>query len=140
MLTQFVLTSILLHTIHFVGDYYFQPWWMKLEKVENTDVLSVHAFFYFCIMFLGLFPFMSIWGWKPIMIYSMFNAIAHWIVDYISSKILSDVGNDIEVDPDDSKPLTRRVDLWKPICFLGVDQLAHHACLIGLMPILFMGP
>ena len=70
---------------------------MKLEKVENTDVLSVHAFFYFCIMFLGLFPFMSIWGWKPIMIYSMFNAIAHWIVDYISSKILSDVGNDIEV-------------------------------------------
>ena len=83
---------------------------------------------------------MSIWGWKPIMIYSMFNAIAHWIVDYVSSKILSDVGNDIEVDPDDSKPLTRRVNLWKPICFLGADQLAHHICLIGLMPILFMGP
>ena len=83
---------------------------------------------------------MSIWGWKPIMIYSMFNAISHWIVDYISSKILSDVGNDIEVDPDDSKPLTKRVNLWKPICFLGADQLAHHACLIALMPILFMGP
>ena len=83
---------------------------------------------------------MSIWGWKPIIIYSMFNAICHWTVDLISAKIISNVGDDLKVDPDTSKPLTKRVDLWKPICFLGADQLVHHACLIALMPILFMGP
>jgi len=134
---MFILVSILIHTVHFVGDYYFQPYWMKLEKVEHTDVLSVHAAFYAIILFLGLIPLVSLLTFDGIMLYATVNGILHWCTDLVSAKLISATGDDLEVDPDESKPLSKRVDLWKPICFLGADQLVHHACLIATLPILF---
>ena len=90
--------------IHFVADFIFQTDTMAINKSKSNKWLGIHAFTY-CIPFV-------IFGWQ----YAAINGIAHFTVDYMTSRGTSKLWNANERH-------------WF-FALIGFDQAVHVTCLI----------
>jgi hypothetical protein len=62
---------------HFIADFIFQSDQMAINKSKSIKYLSLHVFIYsVCFLYIG---------WK----FALINFLAHWIIDFITSKINS---------------------------------------------------
>lgn len=125
------MVSILLFTyvlvLHYLGDYIFQPYWVSVEKSENLKILLYHVFIYTAILYSGL---IFVVGLKSVLVFSGITFALHFMVDFLTSRIISDNSSNLRLDPDVSKPIHKRLKLWGPISLLGFDQLLHQVCLL----------
>lgn len=91
--------------LHFLGDFIFQSDRMALNKSKSEAWLTLHVFTYCAV--LAVFS-----NWK----FWLFNFVAHYITDWISSRATS--------------------SLWKQekrhafFVVIGADQAVHLACLV----------
>tara|TARA_R110000824_G_scaffold3750_2_gene17847 strand:- start:2319 stop:2594 length:276 start_codon:yes stop_codon:yes gene_type:complete len=77
--------------------------------------------------------------WKVALLYSAVNAVLHFSVDFITSRVITAQAKTVILDDSDGaveKPLFERVNLYLPTVLLGIDQLFHQACLIATLPLL----
>lgn len=124
---------IIIFLLHFIGDFIFQPYWMKIKKSRQSSVMLLHILLYTSVLMVGL----SIFYPNPVAIsYAFINGIIHFIVDYASSRVISTSSRELVVR-EGPEPLYERVDMHVPILFLGVDQLLHHISLIATWYLLF---
>lgn len=99
------MVTLLLMTLHYVGDFLLQSDWMATNKSSSFKALSAHVAVY-SLMFL---PF----GWE----FWSVTFVLHWITDAVTSRI------------------TARLWLaderhWF-FCMIGADQLLHLYMLVG---------
>jgi len=113
--------------LHYFGDYIFQPYWVSVEKSENLKILLYHVFIYTATLYLGL---IFVVGLKSVLVFSGITFALHFMVDFLTSRIISDNSSNLRLDPDVSKPIHKRLKLWGPISLLGFDQLLHQVCLL----------
>jgi len=113
--------------LHYLGDYIFQPYWVSVEKSENLKILLYHVFIYTATLYLGL---IFVVGLKSVLVFSGITFALHFMVDFLTSRIISDNSSNLRLDPDVSKPIHKRLKLWGPISLLGFDQLLHQVCLL----------
>ena len=113
--------------LHYLGDYIFQPYWVSVEKSENLKILLYHVFIYTAILYSGL---IFVVGLKSVLVFSGITFALHFMVDFLTSRIISDNSSNLRLDPDVSKPIHKRLKLWGPISLLGFDQLLHQVCLL----------
>jgi hypothetical protein len=113
--------------LHYLGDYIFQPYSMSLRKSEDYMVLLYHTIIYSGTIYAGL---LLVVGVQEALLFSTATFVAHYVVDFITSRIISDNSSALRLDPDVKKPIHKRLELWGPISLLGFDQLLHQACLL----------
>ena len=113
--------------LHYLGDFVLQPYWMSVQKSESYKVLFYHIFIYSLTIYIGLLLVVDI---KYAIKFSIISGVLHYFIDFFTSKIISDNSLDLELDPDEKKPMYKRLKLWAPITLLGFDQLLHQACLL----------
>ena len=121
--------------LHFVADFILQPYWMSLEKADNMSPLILHIIIYTVVLFFGLW---AVTGFVKSLQFSLFSAALHFCVDFITSRAISDNSGSLKLDPDESKPVHRRLQLWGPITLLGFDQLLHQVCLAYAVHLFFL--
>lgn len=120
--------------LHYLGDYIFQPYSMSVQKSEDYMMLLYHTIIYTGTIYLGL---LLVVGVKEAITFSVITFFAHYVVDFVTSKVISDNSSGLRLDPDNSKPIHKRLRLWGPISLLGFDQLLHQACLLIAAQIAF---
>ena len=120
--------------LHYLGDYIFQPYWLSVQKSESQKMLLYHVFIYTSVLYLGL---IFVVGLKKVLVFSGITFALHYIVDFVTSRVISDNSSSLTLDPDASKPVHKRLKLWGPISLLGFDQLLHQVCLLIAMFIAF---
>jgi hypothetical protein len=113
--------------LHYLGDYIFQPYSMSVRKSEDYMVLLYHTIIYTGTIYAGL---LLVVGVQEALLFSTATFVAHYVVDFITSRIISDNSSALRLDPDVKKPIHKRLELWGPISLLGFDQLLHQACLL----------
>lgn len=113
--------------LHYIGDFILQPYWMSLQKSENFKILLCHVGLYTLVMYVGLIFTIGI---VPAFKFAFLNGLLHLLVDYVTSKIISDNSSELLLDPDQTKPIHKRLQLWGPISLLGFDQLLHQSFLL----------
>jgi hypothetical protein len=113
--------------LHYLGDYIFQPYSMSLRKSEDYMVLLYHTIIYTGTIYAGL---LLVVGVQEALLFSTATFVAHYVVDFITSRIISDNSSGLRLDPDVKKPIHKRLELWGPISLLGFDQLLHQVCLL----------
>lgn len=77
---QYVI--ILIIWLHFIADFIMQNDKMAINKSSSDKWLAIHSFIY-------VIPFFM-FGWQ----FMLFNAIAHFVVDYITSRGTSKLWNE----------------------------------------------
>jgi len=128
-----VFALIVIFILHFIGDFIFQPYWMKIKKSRQSSIMLMHILLYTSVLTVGLSIFYS----NTLAIsYALLNGVIHFLVDYASSRIISNSSRELIVR-EGSEPLYERVDMHVPILFLGVDQLLHHVSLIVTWYLIF---
>jgi hypothetical protein len=120
--------------LHYLGDYIFQPYWLSVQKSESQKMLLYHVFIYTSVLYLGLIFVVEL---KSVLVFSGITFALHYIVDFVTSRVISDNSSSLVLDPDASKPVHKRLKLWGPISLLGFDQLLHQACLLIAMFVAF---
>ena len=100
---------------------------MSVQKSEDYMVLLYHTIIYSGTIYAGL---LFVVGVQKALLFSTVTFVAHYMVDFITSRIISDNSSGLRLDPDSSKPIHKRLQLWGPISLLGFDQLLHQACLL----------
>ena len=113
--------------LHYLGDYIFQPYSMSVRKSEDYMVLLYHTIIYTGTIYAGL---LLVVGVQEALLFSAVTFVAHYVVDFITSRIISDNSLALRLDPDVKKPIYKRLELWGPISLLGFDQLLHQTCLL----------
>ena len=113
--------------LHYLGDYIFQPYSMSVQKSENHMMLLYHTIIYTSTIYLGL---LFVVGVNKAITFAVFTFLAHYVVDFVTSRVISDNSSELRLDPDISKPIHKRLKLWGPISLLGFDQLLHHVLLL----------
>ncbi len=105
--------------LHFVFDFIFQSHWMATNKSKNNKALVAHVSVYsiglLIIAFNYCLPFYYLFPWV------VFNAVAHFITDYFTSRASSKrFGND-----------------WHDFfCVVGGDQVIHYLTIFGSMKLM----
>ena len=124
---------IVIFILHFIGDFIFQPYWMKIKKSRQSSTMLLHILLYTSVLTVGLSIFYS----NAIAIsYAVLNGAIHFLVDYASSRVISSSSRELIVR-EGPEPLYERVDMHVPILFLGADQLLHHVSLIVTWYLIF---
>ena len=100
---------------------------MSVRKSEDYMVLLYHTIIYTGTIYAGL---LLVVGVQEALLFSAVTFVAHYIVDFITSRIISDNSLALRLDPDVKKPIYKRLELWGPISLLGFDQLLHQTCLL----------
>ena len=113
--------------LHYLGDYIFQPYRMSVQKSENYMMLLYHTIIYSSTIYLGL---LLVVGVEEAITFSVLTFLAHYVVDFVTSRVISDNSSELRLDPDSTKPIHKRLRLWGPISLLGLDQLLHQVCLL----------
>jgi len=120
--------------LHYVADFIFQPYDLSVEKSESYTALFSHVTIYACTIYLGLLLVADI---ECALKFAGLNFIFHFLVDWSTSRVISDNSSRLLLDPDDTKPIHKRLKLWGPISLLGFDQLLHQALLLIAAYIVF---
>jgi hypothetical protein len=120
--------------LHFLADFVLQPYWMSVEKANNMTPLILHIIIYTAVIFFGLW---AIVDFQESLLFSLFTGALHFVVDFGTSRIITDNSDTLKLDPDESKPVHRRLQLWGPITLLGFDQLLHQTCLAYAVHLFF---
>lgn len=112
---------LIICTAHFLADFVFQMRWMAVNKSSSLLALLLHIVQYTVVLALVAWPFL-VWSenYFPDGRFGFWiaaNAAMHLLVDFVTSQITKFAH--------DSK---RDKLFWATI---GVDQLAHQACLFG---------
>lgn len=99
--------------LHFVFDFIFQSHWMATNKSKSNKALLAHVSVYaigLTIIAMNCLPPIYIFPWV------IFNAVAHFVTDYFTSRASSkQFGNN-----------------WHDFfCVVGVDQVIHYLTLFG---------
>ncbi len=102
---------ILIIWIHFISDFAFQSDQMALNKSENINWLGIHCMVY-------SIPFLII-GLE----FALITCGAHFIVDYITSKI--------------TKYFWEKNERHWFFVTIGIDQAIHLTCLILTLKFLY---
>jgi len=113
--------------LHYLGDYIFQPYSMSVQKSENHMMLLYHTIIYSSTIYLGL---LFVVGVKEAITFAILTFFAHYVVDFVTSRVISDNSSELRLDPDSTKPIHKRLKLWGPISLLGFDQLLHQTLLL----------
>ena len=132
MVTMFFAYILLLH---FLADFVLQPYWMSVEKANNMSPLILHIIIYTAVIFFGLWAAV---GFQESLLFSLFTGALHFVVDFGTSRIITENSDTLKLDPDESKPVHRRLQLWGPITLLGFDQLLHQTCLAYAVHLFFL--
>jgi hypothetical protein len=132
MVTMFFIYILLLH---FLADFVLQPYWMSVEKANNMSPLILHIIIYTAVIFFGLWAAV---GFQESLLFSLFTGALHFVVDFGTSRIITENSDTLKLDPDESKPVHRRLQLWGPITLLGFDQLLHQTCLAYAVHLFFL--
>ena len=98
-------TILILVFMHFVADFMLQNDYMAHNKSSNSWILSLHVGIY-------AVPFL-IFGWQ----FALFNFVAHWITDFITSRI--------------TKKLWAMEESHWFFVVIGFDQALHMTALFG---------
>ena len=97
------INYILIIWIHFIADFILQSDKIAINKSKNIKYLFYHCFVYSIPMLL--------FGWK----FAIINGVAHFLVDFITSKITFYLWN-----------INQRHWFFTTI---GLDQAIHITCL-----------
>jgi len=81
-----ITTIILIFWLHFVADFVLQSHEMSQYKSESNLWLGYHVIVY-------SLPFWIVFGFK----YAILNAVLHFLVDYVTSRVNSHLWNNGEV-------------------------------------------
>lgn len=101
MYNQIVVAFIMLMFIHWIGDFVYQTDEMAKGKSTPMVWLFKHCFMYTVILMIGTI--------NPM--FAIFNGMAHFVVDYFTSKLNSWLWN--------------KGDVHNFFCCIGLDQLIH---------------
>jgi hypothetical protein len=113
--------------LHYLADFIFQPYELSIRKSESYFALLNHVVIYTCTIYLGLLFVVSL---ECAIKFAALNFIFHFLVDWATSRVISDNSSRLLLDPDASKPIHKRLQLWGPISLLGFDQFLHQAGLL----------
>lgn len=91
--------------LHFLGDFVLQSDMMAKEKSTSCKWLTIHILHY-------ALPFLLVFGWK----YTLINSLAHWVVDYFTSRMTSKAWAEKKVH--------------KFFVIIGFDQAIHMTTLL----------
>ena len=105
---------LLILVTHFVADFLCQTEWMALGKSKTWTPLLAHVLVYTLVLSLAGFYLLGAAG----ILYACINGVLHGLVDYYSSRAM--------------RAAHAAGDSRRFFAYLGLDQLAHQACLIGL--------
>jgi len=105
---------LILLVAHFVGDFVLQFEKMATLKRKSLFWLSFHVSVYTATLFLFCLFLMDV---RMAAIYAILNGIAHWIVDFFTSKI--------------NFKLSQHPKKHAFYIGLGFDQLIHQCTLIA---------
>ena len=89
--------------LHYLGDYIFQPYSMSVRKSEDHMMLLYHTIIYSSTIYLGL---LLVVGAKEAITFAVLTFFAHYVVDFVTSRVISDNFSELRLDPDSSKPYT----------------------------------
>lgn len=121
-------TIIFVLFLHLIADFVLQPNWIQTDKSKNNLVLFYHVAIHFIVFFIGLLPW---FGLFPAFQYALVNASLHFLIDFVSSRIISNQACTIGKQRNfDKRPLYQQVNLYVPCLFLGIDQWGHQLSLI----------
>jgi len=113
--------------LHYLGDFILQPYSMSIKKSESPLMMFYHVWIYSLTLYVGLLFFVDV---EYALKFAGLNFIFHYIVDYLTSRVISENSSNLLLDPDVKKPIHKRLKLWGPISLLGFDQLLHQASLL----------
>lgn len=102
---------------HFIADFVLQTTKTGLNKSKDMTVLTMHVVTYSIALQLLMIPIL---GLVNAIVYGSCNFLLHLPTDFISSRLSSKYYKE-----------GRLYAFWKVI---GLDQLAHYAGLILLLP------
>jgi len=131
---EYIIMCVLL--FHFIGDYVLQPDSLNNNKGKSIKTLLIHIFIYFLNMLVLTSVFL--FDIKTSFIFSFINAFTHLLIDYITSRIITKMG-----ESELNKKITNvkefdisTINVYWPVLLLGLDQLAHNFILIYSLKIL----
>jgi hypothetical protein len=108
---------------HWVADFVLQSNWMATNKSSNIKALSTHVTVYIVAMTLFAIPIFSFYGKLDLLAaWSISNAILHFGIDYITSKVNSEYWN--------------KEQYHNFFVSLGFDQVLHYASLFSTLALL----
>lgn len=114
-----MLSSICFFIIwyHFLCDFVFQTDSMAKNKSSSNIWLSKHIVTYTCLLFGFMLPL----GYtlKSVLIYSSLNGVAHFVTDYISSRM--------------TKKLWAQQRVHDFFVVIGADQAIHMSTLFATL-------
>ena len=113
--------------LHYVADFVLQPYQLSVEKSESYKALFTHVAIYTCTIYIGLLLVIDL---ELALKFAGLNFVFHFLVDWATSRVISDNSSKLLLDPDVSKPIHKRLRLWGPISLLGFDQLLHQSLLL----------
>ena len=112
-MTYQMIMSII--AIHWIGDFVLQSDWQAKNKSKSNLALLLHVTIYtVCLAVFGLVFFTNA-SW--VIYWILGNGIAHFAVDYVTSRINTYLWNKGRVH-----------DFF---VMVGFDQLIHYTCLFG---------
>ena len=120
--------------LHYVADFIFQPYDVSVKKSESYKALLSHVATYTCTIYIGMLLVVDL---ECALKFSGLNFIFHFLVDWATSRVISDNSSRLLLDPDVTKPIHKRLKLWGPISLLGFDQLLHQSFLLIAAYIVF---
>lgn len=107
---------------HWVADFVAQTQEMALNKSKSLYWLSRHVESYATFLMIGSIPILAYGLYSdshyafPIIYYITFNAIMHWLTDFVTSKLTSHYWS--------------KKDTHKFFVVVGFDQFIHATTLI----------
>ena len=151
-----ILLYLYLFALHFIADFILQPREMGRRKSEcslkGLKYLLAHIFIVFSVFFVGLIIFA---GWQFALIFAVFNAVLHFIIDAIiwkgymysvwkrRHKLLGyDKGESPpRSDKEIKKTLKVHFKYWEDSWFyatIGLDQLLHFSTIVFFIELIRM--
>ena len=119
--------------LHFVADFIFQSEYMATNKSANNLALLNHVIVYSLVWGLGLLIYfineLDINKVYNIMIFTWLTLVAHFITDYITSRIVKKKFDKGEYGSD--------IPNFGGFTVIGFDQLLHYIQLLLTWEILF---